>query len=46
MRPLIRIAWVLIALRAGGSEAAPRTVYEGTLQGSRARAATWKRAPH
>ncbi|QRR08341.1 hypothetical protein FPJ27_19350 [Burkholderia sp. MS455] len=34
MRPLIRIAWVLIALRAGGSDAAPRTVYEGTLQGA------------
>ncbi|MPV60276.1 hypothetical protein CFB46_18770 [Burkholderia sp. HI2761] len=34
MRPLIRIAWVLIALRAGVSDAAPRTVYEGTLQGA------------
>ncbi|MGT0195480.1 hypothetical protein ACVHYJ_26070 [Burkholderia pyrrocinia] len=34
MRPFIRIAWVLIALRAGVSDAAPRTVYEGTLQGA------------
>ncbi|QFS40969.1 polysaccharide deacetylase family protein [Burkholderia cepacia] len=34
MRPLIRIAWVLVALHAGFAHAAPRTVYEGTLQGA------------
>lgn len=35
MRPLIRIAWVLVALHAGFAHAAPRTVYEGMLQGAR-----------
>ncbi|MEK8061242.1 hypothetical protein AACB27_39130, partial [Burkholderia contaminans] len=34
MRPLIRIVLVLFALRAGCVDAAPRTVYEGTLQGA------------
>ncbi|WP_107311097.1 hypothetical protein [Burkholderia metallica] len=34
MRPLIRIVLALIALRAGCADAAPRTVYEGTLQGA------------
>lgn len=34
MRPLIRIAWVLVALQAAFAHAAPRTVYEGTLQGA------------
>ncbi|HDR9485238.1 TPA: hypothetical protein QDC20_001700 [Burkholderia aenigmatica] len=34
MRPLIRTAWVLVALHAGFANAAPRTVYEGTLQGA------------
>lgn len=34
MRPLIRIVLALIALRAGFADAAPRTVYEGTLQGA------------
>lgn len=34
MRPLIRTAWVLVALYAGFANAAPRTVYEGTLQGA------------
>ncbi|VWC30359.1 hypothetical protein BLA6993_06388 [Burkholderia lata] len=34
MRPLIRIVWVLVALHAGFANAAPRTVYEGTLQGA------------
>ncbi|MGK8195871.1 hypothetical protein [Burkholderia cepacia] len=34
MRPLIRIAWVLVVLHAGFAHAAPRTVYEGTLQGA------------
>ncbi len=34
MRPLVRSACVLIALHAGFADAAPRTVYEGTLQGA------------
>ncbi|VWC30799.1 hypothetical protein [Burkholderia lata] len=34
MRPLIRMAWALVALHAGFANAAPRTVYEGTLQGA------------
>ncbi|NTZ86458.1 hypothetical protein FCJ61_26510 [Burkholderia metallica] len=34
MRPLIRSACMLIALHAGFADAAPRTVYEGTLQGA------------
>ena len=34
MRPLIRMMLALIALRAGFADAAPRTVYEGTLQGA------------
>ncbi|KVQ31268.1 hypothetical protein [Burkholderia cepacia] len=34
MRPLIRIAWALVALQAAFAHAAPRTVYEGTLQGA------------
>ncbi len=33
-RPLIRSACMLIALHAGFADAAPRTVYEGTLQGA------------
>lgn len=34
MRPFFRSACVLIALHAGFANAAPRTVYEGTLQGA------------
>ncbi|CAB3969357.1 MULTISPECIES: hypothetical protein [Burkholderia] len=34
MRPLIRIVLVLIALRAGAADAAPRIVYRGMLQGA------------
>ncbi|WP_321859982.1 hypothetical protein [Burkholderia cenocepacia] len=34
MRPLIRSACLLIGLHAGFAHAAPRTVYEGTLQGA------------
>ncbi|MCA8241373.1 hypothetical protein LGN10_11765 [Burkholderia sp. AU32262] len=34
MRPLIRSACALIALHASFAHAAPRTVYEGTLQGA------------
>ncbi|MFP3503923.1 hypothetical protein [Burkholderia sp. SIMBA_062] len=34
MRPLIRFVLVLIALRAGAADAAPRVVYRGMLQGA------------
>ncbi|AOJ43614.1 hypothetical protein WJ23_36480 [Burkholderia lata] len=34
MRPLIQMVLVLIALRAGAADAAPRVVYRGLLQGA------------